>query len=234
MDSFLREARAQLPVPADADAGPVKAVFINEGDLIIAFINRTMAQSLPKSSTRNITTLVAVDARGRAKSVVREKGAYLGNWPSAVFAFRTRQEAADMPIGELAFEFRKAIAVQRTEEQIKAIVSSAYNSLTGTGMIPVFGPSNTLLLVVSSWTEASLLETVDFSPAIVKTADKELPGRRMPGHPSYIQSQCLEIVSFCSSITSIVGRDLDGNLWINADFPSATWPILLEYLESFS
>lgn len=233
-DSFVQKARAQLPVSIGAKDTSVKDVFISEGDIIMAFVNRLMAQSLPTNSSRNLTTLVPVDPRNRVKSVFQEKGAYLGNLPAAVFVFHTRQEAADMPIGELALDFRNGIAAQCTEEQMKAVSSLAYESITKTRNIPVFGPSNTLLLVISSWVKAALLETTDFSPAIIKAGDKQLPGRRISGHPSYIQSHCLEIMSFCSSVTNIVGRDLDGNLWLNADFPSSTWPVLLEYLESFS
>ncbi|KAJ4865460.1 hypothetical protein T069G_01990 [Trichoderma breve] len=178
-------------------------------------------------------TLQAVDPRSRVKSVFQQDAAYVCNAPAAAFVQYTNQEAVDKTIGELALESRKALLKQLTEEQMKAVAALAYKSMGATGNPPMFGESNMAFLVFSNWSKAAFLETVDFSPAIVKSAETARPDGKQ-GRPIYYHSQSIETSRFSTNVIVIMGRDLEGNFWLNADYPAHHWPALLEQLERYA
>ncbi|KAL7948138.1 hypothetical protein V8C42DRAFT_316793 [Trichoderma barbatum] len=230
MDAFVQAARAQLPKLAEASGSGGSASFISENDIIVALATQTLANTI--SSSRPITILQAVDPRNRAKSVFQQDAAYICNAPSAVFAHFNSQEAVNASIGELALESRKAILSQLTEEQMKAVAAIAYKSMKSTGNPPVFGDSSMSFLVFSNWSKAAFLDKVDFSPAIVKGAVTDRPLGK-PGRPVYYHAQSLETGFIATNVVVILGRDLEGNFWLNGDLQAHIWPILLEHLERY-
>lgn len=231
MDALIRAARDQIPTSAEANSAVSSSSFISENDIIVALATQTIAHNL--SPTRPITILQAVDPRSRVKSVFQQDAAYICNAPAAAFIHSNGQEAVDMSIGELALEGRKALLAQLTEEQMKAVAALGYQSMMSTGNHPVFGESNMAFLVFSNWSKAAFLENVDFSPAIVKSAETDRPLGK-PGRPIYYHSQSLETGSFATNVVVILGRDLEENFWLNADLPAHVWPTLLEHLEKYT
>ncbi|KAM0254612.1 hypothetical protein ACHAQJ_006579 [Trichoderma viride] len=231
MDALVQEARDQLPQSVDANSAANSSPFISENDIVVALAAKALARSL--SANRPITVLQAVDPRSRVKSVFEQDAAYVCNAPAAAFVFYNGQEAIDESIGELALEGRKALLSQLTEEQMKAVAVLAGKSMMSTGNPPMFGESNTAFLVFSNWSKAAFLDKVDFSPAIVKSAETGRPQGK-PGRPVYYHSQSIEKGQFAPNVVVIMGRDLEGNFWMNADFPTHIWPALLEHLEKYT
>ncbi|KAK4080932.1 hypothetical protein Trihar35433_2037 [Trichoderma harzianum] len=231
MDAFVQDARNQITKSEEANTGGSSPTFISENDIIVALATKTMAKNI--SPSRPLTALQAVDPRSRVKSVFQQDAAYVCNAPAAAFVQYTNQEAVDKTIGELALESRKALLRQLTEEQMKAVAALAYKSMGATGNPPMFGESNMAFLVFSNWSKAAFLETVDFSPAIVKSAETARPDGK-EGRPVYYHSQSIETSRFSTNVIVIMGRDLEGNFWLNADYPAHHWPALLEHLERYA
>ncbi|KAH0497572.1 hypothetical protein TgHK011_004869 [Trichoderma gracile] len=229
MDALVQEARDQIPKSAETNGatGPSTS-FISENDIIVALSMKTMAHSL--APNRAIMALQAVDPRSRAKSVFQQGAAYVCNAPSAAFVQCSSREAVDMSVGELALEGRKALLSQLTEEQMKAVAALAYESMLSTGNPPVFGESDMAFVVFSNWSKAAFLEKVDFGPAVVEAG----PSQDKPARPVYYHSQSLETGSFATNVIVIMGRDLEGNFWLNADLPAHVWPTMMEHLEKFA
>ncbi|UKZ74502.1 hypothetical protein TrVFT333_002172 [Trichoderma virens FT-333] len=226
MDTLVQTARDQIPKSATGSA-----TFISENDIIVALATKTVGHNL--SPGRPITALQAVDPRTRVKSVFQQDAAYVCNAPAAAFVHYNSQEAVDKSICELALESRKALLTQVTEEQMKAVAALAYKSMMATGNPPMFGESNMAFLVFSNWSKAAFLEKVDFSPAIVKRAEKDRPDGKQ-GHPVFYHSQSIERAGISTNVVVIMGRDLEGNFWLNADFPGYIWPTMLEQLEKYA
>ncbi|PTB70186.1 hypothetical protein BBK36DRAFT_1173457 [Trichoderma citrinoviride] len=229
MDALAQAARDQIPKSAETNgAASSSSSFISENDIIVALFMKTLAHSLDPN--RSVVALQAVDPRSRVKSVFQQDAAYVCNAPAAAFVQCNSREAIDMSIGELALEGRKALLSQLTEEQMKAVAALAYKSMLSNGNPPVIGESNMAFLVFSNWSKAAFLEKVDFSPAAVEAGRSQ----DTPARPVYYHSQSLETGSFAPNVIVIMGRDLEGNLWLNADLPAHVWPTMLEHLEQYA
>ncbi|TFA97854.1 hypothetical protein CCMA1212_010378 [Trichoderma ghanense] len=229
MDALVQAARDQIPRSAEtSSAAGSSSSFISENDIIVALFMKTMAHSL--APNRSIMALQAVDPRNRAKSVFEQDAAYVCNAPSAAFVQCSSREAVDMSVGELALEGRKTLLSQLTEGQMKAVAALAYESMLSNGNPPVFGDSDMAFLVFSNWSKAAFLEKVDLSPAVVEAGRSQ----KTPARPVYYHSQSLEMGSFATNVIVIMGRDLEGNFWLNADLPAHVWPTMLEHLEEFA
>lgn len=225
MDALVRAARDQVPQSGTEPS------FISENDIIVALATRAVAGGL--SPGRPITVLQAVDPRSRVKSVFQQDAAYVCNAPAAIFVHYDSQEAVDGTIGELALEARKALLEQVTEDQMKAVAGLAYQCVMKTGNPPVFGARNATMLVFSNWSKGKFHETVDFSPAIVKSASEHHPQRK-PGHPVYYHSQSIEKPPLAPNVIVIQGRDPEGNYWLNSYMPSRIWPAFLKEFEKYA
>ncbi|RFU81147.1 hypothetical protein TARUN_1056 [Trichoderma arundinaceum] len=231
IDAFIQGIRDQVPQPVDGDKAASSSVFISENDIVVGWATQALSHHL--SRNRPITVLQAVDPRERFKSVFQPDAAYICNAPTAVFVHYNSKEGLDKSIGELALKGRKAVLSQLTEEQMKAEAALVHKSMISTGSPPVFGESNMSFMVVSNWSKAAFQDKMDFSPAIVKNAEAGHPLGK-PGRPVYYHSLSLATSLFNPNVVIIMGRDLDGNLWLSGDFPSDMWPPFLEQLERYT
>jgi hypothetical protein len=232
MDKLLQNARNDL---ARVTPNGQEVPFVTEGDVLLALSLRLAAHDLGTSSTRSITQMMAVDPRGRVKSAFKEGGAYVQNSPAAVFASCSAPDAREKSLGELALHIRKAIVAQTTEAQLLTMAAEGYDVVKKTGNILVFSGTDGLFTVSSSWSRAKLLESVDFSPAIVKPSAKvQSEGSTWkPGHPVFYHSRDVEKSSaFSTKLTIIMGRDHGGNMWVAGDQSLPAWSRLIDILDS--
>lgn len=226
MNKLVDDARAVLN-EGKLDGQDVP--FISEGDVLLALAVRLAAHNLPEGSSRTINTMIAVDPRGRAKSVLRPDAAYVQNAPSGALITCPAPQALEMKLGHLALHMREAIALQVTEEQLKAAAYELATSMREKGSLPMYGDSNGLLATSSNWSKAKLLESIDFAPAVVKPS---VTAGHKPGRPVYYHSRSLERGAFSTSVLVIMGRDHEGNMWLTGDYPDSTWSKLMEFLKS--
>lgn len=233
MDALVENARNEVKGKLSDENG---VPFISEGDILLALSVRLAAHTLPAGSTRPINLIVAVDPRGRAKSIFKDNGAYVQNAPSGVVVSCPVAEAVEMKIGELAVKMRAAIGAQTTEEQLKVTASEIATSMKETGRLPMFGDYNGLLATSSNWGSAKLVQTVDFSRAVVKagSASAQYDVTWKPGRPVYYHSRNIETSKgfFSTCLLIINGRDHAGNMWVTGEYPAATWSKLADILKS--
>lgn len=234
MDKMVENAREDLL--KSAVDGMEQPPFITEGDVLLALSLRLAAYNLPEGSNRSITQLIAVDPRGRVKSVFRDDAAYVQNAPSGVLVICPAPQALTMSLGELALRARRDIARQTTEEQLKAGATVLADALKDSGNLPMYGDVTGYLATSSNWSRAKLLQSIDFSRAITKPAKakRRVQGSSWrPGCPVYYHSRNFERKgTFSTSVLVIMGRDHEGNMWLTGHYPSWTWSRLLETLNS--
>ncbi|KAM6516204.1 hypothetical protein FALCPG4_014395 [Fusarium falciforme] len=225
IDAIVQEAKDHVTLKGNAD------LFVSENDVIMAFCNKMVASSL--AAHRHIANLLVIDPRTRVKSVFRDDTAYVQNITSSAIFLCQAGEALTAPTGEMALRSRAALDEQCTEEQLKATTKYAYRSMMDAGNPLVLGKGvSSVLMVVSNWSKAGFLDNFDFSPAIVKASHKKRPGAK-PGHPVYYHSQSLGTGMVTMNMVTIMGRDLEGNLWLSGEFSGPTWNSALEYFRSY-
>jgi hypothetical protein len=216
MDAFLQRSRREA-FPEDSDGGKGGGSrFISENDVMVALCNRLMARAMDRS--RIIVTLMSIDPRGRARTVLEADAAYVQNAPNAAFFHCSAAEAQDLALGKLAVRSREAVAAQATEEQLKAMAVAAYTSFKRTGSAPLAGTPTSALLCVTDWSKSGMIGKTDFSPAIVKPSSRQRNGSK-PGHPVWFHSDSLDPSSFATSIVGAMGRDLEGAYGSTERFP---------------
>ncbi|KFA73939.1 hypothetical protein S40288_00931 [Stachybotrys chartarum IBT 40288] len=204
--------------------------FVSEGDVMVALFNRMMARGQPVK--RTIVNFMIIDARGRAKSVFSKDKAYVQNSFCAAFFLAPPNVIVGKPLGHVALQSRISIATQATEANIQALMTDAHTEAARNGHVAVLGNTSTTLMVTSNWSKARFRETMDLSAAVVKPAKTE--GRKAKlGHPVYYHSQSLEPAIFATTMGYILGRDLDGNMWLSGDFPTEAWEDVVEYLNTY-
>lgn len=228
MDALVENARNDLKKEH------TEVPFFSEGDVLLALAVRTVAHNLSEGSTRSINEMIAVDPRGRAKSVFKENGAYVQNAPSGVMINCSSSWALETNLGNLALHMRKAIAAQTTEEQMKVMAHDLAISMRETGRLPIFGDPHGLLGTSSNWGKTKLLQSIDFSPAIVRASTKMIKDGSTwkPGQPVYYHSRNLETSrgAFSTSVFIMMGRDHEGNMWLTGDYPATSWSKLMDIL----
>ncbi|KAH7308621.1 hypothetical protein B0I35DRAFT_442309 [Stachybotrys elegans] len=225
-DAVILEARSHLT--SSATSGESKA-FLSENDVLVALVNRLFGSQSPPD--KGLVTLLAMDPRERLSSIFRKGAAYLQNAAIAVFIECKAGTAAQLPLGQLALQSREAITAGCTEESMKSLAAFVHKSIIETGNPGLFGGMGDTFLVVSNWSKAALLDTLDLSPAIVKPSAKKKGGSK-PGFPVYYHSQSVQPSVLPMLVTIVMGRDGDGNLWIQGDYPADIWSALMEYLQT--
>jgi len=235
MENIMQEARSHIVAEVDATASGSSKPFISEGDVLTAVACRMLAQYHGSGSDRELTTIMALDPRSRARSVFRQDAAYVQNSPTNIYFFCRANEALELPLGTLARLVREAITTQAVEEQLKAAASLSVESMRATKMPVIFGDKNMATQFMSNWTKGNLAEKMDFSPAVVRDAAPG-PGRSKRGHPVYYQASdpSHNAVSVISSVFVVVGKDCDGNTWFSISLPGKMWSDLMDYLERFA
>jgi hypothetical protein len=228
IDAIVAEARRDIALEKTTDGSKP---FASENDVILALINHCVAQNMARG--RSIVTLIAVNPRDRIKSLFLDGSAYVQNAPCAAFFYCPVQDALDLPLGKVALLSREAVAEQVTETQIKATAKAAYTSMIEGGNPPLVGDATTALIVSSNWAKSGFLDKSDFSPAIVQHAEG-IKGKGKPGHPTYYHMKMLQGMAFPTPSGINMGRDAEGNLWLNGDLSAPTWAALTEYLRRYT
>ncbi|KAK0101345.1 hypothetical protein ONS95_006521 [Cadophora gregata] len=233
MAALMKEARGHIEDDIAAAPSGHKP-FISEGDVLTAVACRILAQYQGPGSSREMATIMALDPRGRVKSVFRQDTAYVQNSPTNIYFFCHADKAVEMPVGQLALAVRNAIAAQTTEEQLKAAAYLSAKSIKASQMPVIFGDKDMATQFMSNWTKGHLLDKMDFAPAVVKDAAPELSSK--PGHPIYYQASdpSHSTVSVISSVFVVVGKDYEENTWFSISVPGKMWSDLLEFLNRFA
>ncbi|KAK5173970.1 uncharacterized protein LTR77_001049 [Saxophila tyrrhenica] len=199
--------------------------FVSEGDVVSAWITRTTARALSIPHSMPVAMANVLDTRDLiGEDILPSNSAYIGNMCIQFFTYVSAGELASESLGTTALRIRKALQEQRTGDQFEAYLS-AHKQATAAGRPPLFGPWNMEMVNISSWLKARFFE-YDFSPAVVRSAaDGDREQASLGGRPSYISATGHENVPIPSrNVGCLVGKDVDGNLWMNWTIRKSAWP----------
>ncbi|KAH7135086.1 hypothetical protein B0J11DRAFT_517565, partial [Dendryphion nanum] len=219
------QARADL---AEVKGGLEDVPFVSEGDVLTAWMMRLVATSLPQP--RPVTALHALNARFRIPSIAQSGGIYVQNMAVAAFTFLS-PETATGSMGSIALENRNHLVEQSAEDQVLAGLRHTYK--TGSNAVFMCGPPDAVLMPFTNWTRANVFKTVDFSPAVVQAGETGQSRSNAPGTIVFHQAFSLEINRSARNVIVILGKDQNGNYWINPIVSPQAWVKIEEALKAY-
>lgn len=226
--TFVSRLRQRAINDLKAISGEVDPPFVSEGDVLSAWATQIVAKTRAKN--RPLIVIGAVDIRSRLKSVFKSGSAYVQNTALGTFTLFKAREATEEPLGHIAYKFRRDILEQVTDPQLRTMMRGMRTAPAGTPP-PMFGETNSMLVIVSNWTKANFLNIVDFSPALVESfpVNKE---SHQPGKMVYQHSFLMVSSPMARNVFNILGKDPNGNYWITGGFPQEWWIKLEEELKA--
>nr|POE67104.1 hypothetical protein CFP56_72662 [Quercus suber] len=228
---FLPKAyfsRMKDQVQHDLAAGPSageKEVFVSESDIISAWITRMVALTEPVP--RPITLVGALNARFRLRLPDRTKGTYIQNMLIPAYVFLST-ETATGPLAPITLAHRQHIAQLATEQQVSSLLRIWYQDIAlnrSSGLL--FGDSNALPVLSNNLTKIEVMRAVDFSTAVTRhtkrTEARSIPLGKMT---SFAVVGAPKKLNFFE----VLGKDHDGNYWMNAVLRPRTWAMIEQEL----
>jgi hypothetical protein len=206
--------------------------FISEGDVLTAWGIRAIASSLPQP--RPVTAVHAVNARFRLPSLLNAPGVFVQNMVVGAFTFLS-YDLATGPLGHIALENRRHIALQATEQQVLGALDE-YQQRVKDRADPLellFGPSDALLMPCSNWSRADLFRAADFSPAILRKGTTEKSRDNPPGTMIFQHGSSMRQIPTARNFIMIVGKDHGGNCWLTGTLLPPAWAAIEEELKKY-
>ncbi|KAK4220851.1 putative lysr family regulatory protein [Podospora fimiseda] len=209
------------------------ALFVSEGDIMTSLAIKSIASSLGEGSTRSLTVLNVFELRSRfpkSKIFDTSKFAYVQNAFFVLTCILSGQEARKLSLGETALRVRQTVVEQTPEPQVRALTREFRTSLTKTGRPVVFAETNSILAPMTNWSKGRFYEVVDFGPAVLDGTGSEV--RR--GKPSFFNAFDANPKRDPThrNVWNVLGKDPQGNYWINGMLSAATWAKVEEELKS--
>ncbi|KAM0276651.1 hypothetical protein ACHAQH_006512 [Verticillium albo-atrum] len=150
------------------------------------------------------------------------------NTVSGLFTLYSGQDMKNLNLGQRALRMRQALLEQMTPAQCDALFRLGRRHGT-----PLFGEGNGCLGVISNWSKARFFDVIDFSPAIVKTGVSGDKRQADPGKIAYHHPNMLKPSPMTRNVLNVLGKDRQGDYWINANFQPEFWDLLEKDIKSF-
>ncbi|RSM12798.1 hypothetical protein CDV31_006146 [Fusarium ambrosium] len=214
---LMRQTLEEITIttPLD-DEGP----FISEGDVLAAWTTRLIASSDPRQLP--VTTLTTVNLRYRIKSLMQTTGVYTQNLATAVYTFLSPAMARG-PIGPIALANRQHLEAETTEPQLRAIMRTLIAEKEKKDTTLLFGEPNILLVLVSNWTKAKIMQAADFSPAVIRQAEGTETRMNKLGTMVQLSPSTMKQCIVTRNVMMIKGKDHEGNYWLKGSLLLRTW-----------
>lgn len=98
------------------------------------------------------------------------------------------------------------------------------------------------LFSMTNWLKADIAGSADFAPAVVvmpRSAGAERGGstsekRHVPGRIVYVHTQLHAQSALIRNTLGVVGKDQDGNVWMQGFFPPRTWDAMRKELDELN
>lgn len=220
-------AQDQLRLGSGSESPP----FLSHGDLITAWCSRMIMSS--RSEKRPAVICNVFDLRSRLNNIFARGGSYLQNLILPASVFLPVGEVSTTSFGEIALRLRQAIVAQATDTQARSLMRVMKASYASTGLMPLFGSSDSMIITCTNWSKARFLEAANFGPAVICS------GHSISGKESAVQlGTC---VSYWGTTIGkndnprdtfvIYGEDNDGNHRIHAYLRSETWDLIQDLIQ---
>jgi hypothetical protein len=200
--TYVAELKARAI--ADVDGG-----ILSTGDILFAWRTKLMVEVLGYKPSTPLGLLQPYSLRGLIDTLPAS-GAYTSNATAFAYARLTVSEVQRASLGGLAMQLRCAVKEYRTKEQAESYLGL----LKRHGMMAV-GPYNQVLMQWSNWSAGGHFD-VDFGKARI--------GGEGRGSPAAIFTYAYMGRFKMRNAGSLIGKDADGNVWLNWSMRPGAWP----------
>ena len=229
--SQLRQrAQEQLEIGSDSKSPP----FFSDGDLITAWCSRMVIAS--RSRKRPAVICNVFDLRRRLSNIFIPGAAYLQNLilPTSVILPATQVSTASF--GRFALHLRQAINEQATDMQARSLMRAFRVSHASTGLMPIFGSSDSMFIASTNWSKARFFEEINFRPAVVSSGHSHA-GDNLAVQPGICVSYWGTTMGTTDNPRDtfiIYGKDGDENYWIHGYLRPETWSLIQDAFLEYS
>ena len=206
-------------LPEDPEIG--KQPFLSDGDIITAWIIKTVAATEPKRSS--FVLAGALNARYRVRHLQQAKGIHMQNLLSLYYA-RFPEDLAASTMAQIGLAHRHQVAEQATEHQLIRYFMTRRKQVEGhknDDKLPLYGHQSDVLIMCNNLSKIGITSAADFSPAVLPHED----GSRSPGTAVYYHFQSYGHVPRNSFV--IFNKDNSG-YWIRANVSQRTWDKIMD------
>ncbi|KAJ6780118.1 hypothetical protein PWT90_03831 [Aphanocladium album] len=236
VEKLRADAMADVAAQAKKNgADPTKA-WVSEGDVLFAWLCRIVSLG-QGGSPRPLNAHNALNLRNRLPETTPSQGAggggvYAKNLITLSYLPVSAAEARGS-VGLLAAKYRAALKKQATTVQALWTLRAARASVDAgkDGNVICGAPPTGELLSMTNWLKGDVAGVTDFSPAVVRAGTER---KHVPGKIVYVHSQLHEQSTLIRNTLGVVGKDQDGNLWMQGFFPPRTWAALQKELDELN
>jgi hypothetical protein len=223
---------AELKRQAQEDLAQNQQHLISVNDVLAAWTARAVATSLPQP--RPVTLLTTVNARLRLSSLAQASGVYIQNMVLATYTSLSAK-ATRGSLGSIALENRRHLTEQLTEPQVLALLRELRSEAQSSGNPQVLcGQSDALLIPFTNWTQADIIKSADFSPALVRTGETGQSRRNPPGSMVFHHANAIRQSPFIRNNVIVLGKDHSDNYWVSGSLLPPTWVKIEEDVKRLS
>ncbi|KAK2879482.1 hypothetical protein FQN49_000840 [Arthroderma sp. PD_2] len=219
--NFTRKIRKDALNELDLETEDGVHPFLSEGDVVSAWWARVCVAH-QKNMNKLTNVFCALGYRGvLAQDLLPSNKPYLSNAVGMLSVLIPSNVLVSRPLSYAAAQIRRSLTNLRTRAQVEAYVALCRESKQLRP--PMFGIVDTRMIVISNWTKAKLFD-LDFSAAVIPRGTVDSSCRQ--GFPIY--TQCLFNGPIRYNLAMILGKDADGNFWINGITERDQWTRIKE------
>jgi hypothetical protein len=222
-EKALQELKTQQSSsPQSSSKG--KDIFISEGDILLAYLSKTLIRALNPPPTTPIQISNVFDTRSILN--ISQQGAYTGNATIPSCTSFTAQTLQTNPASKTALALRLSLNEQRTPTQVHAMSSLRKKTLQETGYLPLVGDSRQISITCTNWHRARFFE-LDFKAARVDSGNGNGlgGGEEEPCRPSYINTAGPSPLGphVARNLVTVPGWFGVGNWWVQILARASAW-----------
>ena len=235
-------AKLRASALADIAATPdTTTSWVSEGDVLLAWASRVASLGQGRWP-RPLNAVNAVNMRGRLPETTPPSGTggvYARNFITLSFMPVSVAEARG-PLGLVAAKYRAALTAQTTPQQALWTLRASRTAVDkGQDANVICGaPPTGELFSMTNWLKADIVGSADFAPAVVVPGSGGDQGgskrKHVPGRIVYLHTQLHAQSALVRNTLGVVGKDQDGNVWMQGFFPPRTWDALRKELDELN
>ncbi|KAM0424244.1 hypothetical protein ACHAPT_010616 [Fusarium lateritium] len=155
-------------------------------------------------------------------SLMQSTGVYTQNLATAAYTFLSPATARG-PIGPAALANRQHLEAQTTEPQLRALMRTVIAEKEKKDTTLLFGTPNMLLVIISNWTKANIMQAADFSAAVIRQGEGTETRKNKPGTMTQLSPSTMKQSVVTRNVMVVKGKDHEGNYWLEGSLLPRTW-----------
>lgn len=227
-ESVLRLKKKIQTEIAEGAYGLQPKPFASEGDILTAWISRALSAAQPKP--RPLVIFSFLNTRFRFPSLLKWGGVFVQNMVLATYSFLTAKQSQES-VANIALSHRQQFTEQSTEKQTMHFMKTVFKDIdSGKSPRLLFGESDSLVLLTNNLFKAGLIQSVDFSPAIIRQGEPASERTNPPGTMVCYYNEAIGKADNLN-IFMMLGKDYGENCWFLGTFLPQTWQKIEEAIQ---